>query len=172
MPTEYELGVEAHSARLKAYLRSRLGSEEDAEDAMQEIMYNLLRNAGDCLEGIRDLPSWLYRSAFNLISNLNRRQRDISYDDGTILLDMLADDMESQDAMMLRRMFWSELEKALDQLPAEQRQVWEMTELEGIPVKEIERITGVRQATLLSRKHYAVKHLRKCLRQLYDDIIN
>ncbi|MDR1180460.1 MAG: RNA polymerase subunit sigma-24, partial [Bacteroidales bacterium] len=66
---------------------------------------------------------------------------------------------------------WTELERALAELPPEQREIYELTELDGIPVKEIARTTGVPTNTLLSRKHYAVLHLRKRMRALYDEII-
>ena len=170
--TDYERGVAEFSPKLKAYLTRRLGSEEDAEDALQDILYNLFRTAGDDLEGIVNLPAWLFRSARNLLSNIGRRQRAISFANGDLLSDILADSQDEQETAVLRQAFWSELEKALAELPEEQRRIWEMTEFEGLPVKEIARLTGICQATLLSRKHYAVTHLRKRLERLYDDIIN
>lgn len=170
--TDYERAVFEYSGDLKAFLIKRLGNEADAEDALQEILYNLFRTAGDDLSGISNLPAWLYRSARNLLSNLGRRENPIFLDDSEFMLSLLTDETESQESALLRQMFWSELEAALSELPMEQRQIWEMTELDGIPVKEIARITGTPQATLLSRKHYAVKHLRKRLQQLYNDIIN
>lgn len=72
---------------------------------------------------------------------------------------------------MLRQMFWQQLESALGELPQEQRMVWELAELNGLSVKEIASVVGVPQATVLSRKHYAVKYLRKKLRSLYDEIM-
>lgn len=71
----------------------------------------------------------------------------------------------------LRSLVWIELEKALSEFPPEQREIFEMNELNGIPVKKISGTTGVPVNTLLSRKHYAVLHLRKRLSALYDDII-
>ena len=71
----------------------------------------------------------------------------------------------------LRSLVWTELEKALAELPSEQREVYELTELDGIPVKEISKTTGIPVNTLLSRKHYAVLHLRKRMRVLYEEII-
>ena len=71
----------------------------------------------------------------------------------------------------LRSLVWTELENALDELPLEQREVFELTELNGISVKELSKTTGVSVNTLLSRKHYTVLHLRKRLSNLYDEII-
>ena len=71
----------------------------------------------------------------------------------------------------LRSLVWDELEDALSELPAEQREIFELTELNGIPVKEISSTTGVAVNTLLSRKHYAILHLRKRMEDLYRDII-
>jgi RNA polymerase sigma factor (sigma-70 family) len=71
----------------------------------------------------------------------------------------------------LRSLVWTELERALSELPAEQREIFELTELDGLPVKEISQTTGVPVNTLLSRKHYAVVHLRKRMADLYHEII-
>ncbi len=137
---------------------------------MQEIYCNLFRSDGDDLTAIANLPAWLYRAARNILSNLNRRHRSDDIDDEE-LLNLIADKSEEQEFKLLRQMFWSELETALSELPAEQRQVWELTELEGVPAKEIARAGDLPLATVLSRKYYAVKHLRKRLRILYNDII-
>jgi len=77
----------------------------------------------------------------------------------------------SPETEYLRSLFWAELENVLAELPPEQREIFKLTELEGLPVKEIAETTGVPVNTLLSRKHYAVKHLRKRLTRLYQDII-
>lgn len=170
-PSKFESGVSEYADGLRVYLRCRLGNVEEAEDALQEILYNLFRTAGDELTDIVNLPAWLYRSARNLLSNLGRRPAMSSMSDDDILFDILADDA-SPESEMLKTLFWDELDKTLSELPEDQRLVWTMTELEGVPVKEIVRLTGVPQATLLSRKHYAVKHLRKRLQDLYNEIIN
>lgn len=169
--TKFELGVSQYAGGLKAFLRQRLGNDEDAEDALQEILYNLLRTAGDDLDSIVNLPAWLYKSARNLLSNLSRRATSDSLDDYDFILGMLADKEYEQESQLLRQIFWDELDNALRELPDEQRLVWELSELEGLSTKEIAAIAGSSQATILSRKHYAVKHLRKKLRHLYNDII-
>ena len=77
----------------------------------------------------------------------------------------------SPETEYLRSLCWTELENALAELPPEQREIYELTEFDGIPVKEISKTTGIAVNTLLSRKHYAVLHLRKRLAGLYEDIV-
>lgn len=77
----------------------------------------------------------------------------------------------SPETEYLRSLVWIELEKSLSELPPEQREVFEKTELEGLSVKEISEETGIPVNTLLSRKHYAILHLRRNLKDLYFDII-
>lgn len=168
---DFEQGVTQYSDGLKAFLRQRLGNEQDAEDALQEILYNLFRTVGDDIDIVANLPAWLYRAARNLLSNLRRRSPMDSIDDHNFILDLFCDIGYEQESRMLRQMFWQQLESALGELPQEQRMVWELAELNGLSVKEIASVVGVPQATVLSRKHYAVKYLRKKLRSLYDEIM-
>lgn len=170
--TRFEQCVSKYAGGLKAYLRQRLGSDEDAEDALQDILYNLFRTAGNDLESIVNLPAWLYRSARNLIFNISRKKTMENFDDNDLIIEILADNDSDQESQMLSQIFWQELEMALDGLPEPQRRVWELSELNGMSIKEISESTGAAQATVLSRKHYAVKHLRKRMQRLYDDIIN
>lgn len=168
--SDFQQRVTAYTPALKAFLIQRLGSEEDAEDALQDILFNLFRTAGDNLSEITNLPAWLFRAARNMLSNIARSSnREYVRDDE--LFNMIADSRYEQDNQLLHQMFWLKLDEALSELPEEQRSIWEMTELAGIPIKEIARLTNIKQATLLSRKHYAVKHLRTRLRNLYNEII-
>lgn len=169
--SDFQQRVSAYTPALKAFLVQRLGSEDDAEDALQDILYNLFRTVGDDLSEITNLPAWLFRSARNMLANIARSSnRKYASDDE--LLDIIADCRYEQDHQLLHQLFWQKLDEALSELPEEQRSIWEMTELEGVPIKEIARLSGIKQATLLSRKHYAVKHLRIRLRNLYNEIIN
>jgi RNA polymerase sigma factor (sigma-70 family) len=133
---------------------------------------------------IEEVSAWLYRVARNMIINHTARKREEELpasrnDDGDT--EMLEDFSEvlfsdalsspSPETEYMRSLVWAELERALAELPPEQREIYELTELDGIPVKEIARTTGVPANTLLSRKHYAVLHLRKRMRALYDEII-
>ena len=82
------------------------------------------------------------------------------------------DEADSPVNVYIRSLMWEELELALTELPIEQREIFELTELEGVPVKEISAVTGISINTLLSRKHYAVKFLRKRLKTTYEELIN
>lgn len=103
------------------------------------------------------------------------RSRLPQYDDGEGLMreitDLLADDRTSPETEYLRMMVWEELEKALDELPAVQRDVFYLTEMEGYTFRWLAEDTGIPVATLLSRKHYAVKHLRQRLAEIYEALL-
>ena len=134
---------------------------------------------------IEQVSAWLYRVAQNLIINRGAKKREVEMpvfrsnqsddemlnDISEILFCDATSPSPSPETEYLRSLFWVELENALSELPTEQREIFELTELDGLPVKEISKTTGVALNTLLSRKHYAVKHLRKRLAALYNDLI-
>ncbi|MDR0789785.1 MAG: RNA polymerase sigma factor [Bacteroidales bacterium] len=176
-----ELIVE-YQPQLKAFIRKRVKSKEDAEDILQDVFYQLVKATEDTLTPIEHIAAWLYRVARNAIINAGVKKKEDEMptykgdDDDTDVLDSFSDILfndttPSVETEYLRSLVWSELENALLELPVEQREVFELTELEGIPVKDISKATGVSLNTLLSRKHYAVLHLRKRLAELYEEII-
>jgi len=132
---------------------------------------------------IEQVSAWLYRVARNLIINrgVKKREEEMpvyrSNDAGDEVLSEFSEILFNNEASSspeteyLHSLVWIELEDALAKLPPEQREIFELTELDGIPVKEISETTGVAVNTLLSRKHYAVKHLRKRLSGLYNDLV-
>jgi RNA polymerase sigma factor (sigma-70 family) len=71
----------------------------------------------------------------------------------------------------VRHVLLEELKKALSELPKEQREVFVAHELEGRSFKELAAETGVSVNTLLSRKRYAVLHLRDRLQRVYDEFL-
>ncbi len=126
------------------------------------------------------MSSWLYRVAHNLVLNFWRKKREISlaslFDAGDEICEDIAQTLacpadEGPESIYFRKMIWEELDIAMAELPAEQRQAFCLTVFDGIPVKDISDAIGVPVATILSRKHYAVKHLRKRFHELYYALI-
>ncbi len=175
--------VAEYQPRLKAFIRKRVSNNEDAEDILQDVFYQLVKTIDNTLNPIEQVSAWLYRVARNLIINkgIKKHEEELPYytndeSDESILKDfseILFNDESSlsPEKEYLRSLVWTELESALSELPPEQREIFELTELECIPVKEISETTSIPVNTLLSRKHYAVRHLRKRLSGLYNDII-
>lgn len=167
--------------KLHSYVRSRVKAEEDAEDIIQDTLYQFLRTFSVLDNPIAHVTSWLYTVAHNLIINNGKKHREESLPqlyaaDDSYMSDlseiMMASDSDNPEILMLRSMVWNELDKALAELPQEQRKAVTLTELEGLSVKEAAARMGVPQNTFLSRKHYAVVHIRKRLKTLYKELIS
>ncbi|KAA6300900.1 MAG: ECF RNA polymerase sigma factor SigE [Candidatus Ordinivivax streblomastigis] len=171
-----------YQPRLKAFIRKRVSRKEDADDILQDVFYQLVK-ADTLMNPIEQVSVWLYRVVRNLIINRGLKKKEEALPvyadderDDDVLIDFSEilfgnDTSPSPEAEYLRSMVWVELENALSELPPEQREIFELTELDGIAVKDISKTTGVPVNTLLSRKHYAVVHLRKRLAELYNEII-
>ncbi|MDR1808836.1 MAG: sigma-70 family RNA polymerase sigma factor [Prevotella sp.] len=178
---ELERQIAEYQPQLKSFIRKRVGRKEDAEDILQDVLYQLIiRTVNTAMNPIENLSAWLYRVARNTIINLGVKKREeelFAYRDSNgeemnDISDFLFDDeytVPTPETEYLRSLVWVELDNALSELPPEQRSIFELTELNGIPVKEIAQATGTPVATLLSRKHYAVVHLRKRLENLYAE---
>jgi len=170
--------IKAMSKRLFGFIKQRVASTEDAEDILQDVFYQFAGNT----EPIEQASSWLYRVARNKITDNYRKQKLPLADD--VLGSMESDEtlLDWKDILLpadtnpeteyLRNLFWEALQEALNELPVEQSSVFIQNEIEGIPFKDIEQQTGVSVATLISRKRYAVLHLRDRLKVLKDEIIN
>lgn len=175
--------VTAYTPRLLAFIRSRTDCEEDAEDILQEVFYQLARIDDDERGGIERMSAWLYRVARNAVLNFWRKKRELSLDAlyygddeacaeiSETLFNADGQERTSPERDYLRTLVWQELEDALAELPPAQSEVFCLTVLDCVPVKEIAAATGVPVATVLSRKHYAVKFLRRRFRELYDDLM-
>lgn len=174
--------VKEYRPRLKSFIRRWVPNKEDAEDVLQDVFYQLVKTLDNNAVQIGQLSAWLFRVARNTIINMGRKKReeelpalgfgdeeDTVWEEFSVTL--FDDDNPTPEAAYLRSLVWQELEAALAELPPEQREVFELTELEGMSVKEIAKATGTPVNTLLSRKHYAVKHLRHRLKELYKDIL-
>ena len=168
-----------YQAQLKGYINKRVASKEDGEDILQNVFYQLLKTENP----IDEMTAWLYAVTRNQIIDWKRKRKDeempsITVDDGNELFlseisNFLFDDSDSSpEDVYLRSLVWNELEVALAELPQEQREVFELTELKGLPFKEISESTGIPVNTLISRKRYAVLHLRLRLKSLYEDILD
>ncbi len=177
-----EQWIKEYQPRLKSFIRKRVSNKEDAEDILQDVFYQLIKTVEDTVNPIEQVAAWLYRVARNTIINKGKKIQEEElpvsrYDEeGEILKEfsevLFNDDNPTPETEYLRSLVWQELATALSELPPEQKDAFELTELDGLPVKEVAQSMGVSVNTLLSRKHYAVKYLRKRLEGLYIDILN
>jgi RNA polymerase sigma factor (sigma-70 family) len=166
-------------SRLRNFIRRRVPDPADAEDIVQEVFYELVE-ANRLLMPIDHVTGWLFRVARNRITDLFRKKKRetfsgaaIENDDGELLRieDLLPSPDAGPEALYARNVLLEELEFALGELPDEQREVFVAHELEGRSFKEMAAETGVNVSTLLSRKRYAMLHLRKRLQSIHDDFI-
>jgi RNA polymerase sigma factor (sigma-70 family) len=170
--------IKSISSRLFGFIRQRVSSPEDAEDILQEVFYQFAGNT----QPIEQATSWLYKVARNKITDNYRKHKlpladDVlngaaTDDDNFDWKEMLLPTDATPETEYIRNIFWEELQEALDELPAAQREVFIQNEIDGIPFKEIAEQTGESVATLISRKRYAVLHLRERLRVLKDELLN
>jgi RNA polymerase sigma factor (sigma-70 family) len=170
--------IRAMSKRLFDFIRQRVGSTEDAEDILQDVFYQLAGNT----EPIEQVSSWLFKVTRNKITDSYRKQKlpladDIfpTGDDGDESFDwreMLLSSGSTPETDYMRNIFWQTLQEALAELPEEQRTAFIQNEIDGIPFKEIAAATGESMATLISRKRYAVLHLRERLTMVRDELLN
>jgi RNA polymerase sigma factor (sigma-70 family) len=169
--------VAQERARLRNFIRRRVPDPADAEDIVQEVFYELVE-ANRLLMPIEHVTGWLFRVARNRITDLFRKKKPETFtdtavedEDGEVLRveDLLPSPDAGPEALYFRNVLLDELELALDELPEEQRDVFVAHELEGRSFKEMAAETGVSVNTLLSRKRYAVLHLRERLQSIYDE---
>ena len=172
--------VKREQSRLRNFIRRRVPDPRDAEDILQDVFYELVE-ANHLLMPIEHLTGWLFRVARNRITDLFRKKKPESFsntaaahkktdDDEFLRLDDLLPSPDAgPDALYARNLLLDELESAVAELPDEQREVFVRHELEGRSFKQMAADTGVSVNTLLSRKRYAVLHLRERLQSIYDE---
>jgi RNA polymerase sigma factor (sigma-70 family) len=169
--------VKREQSRLRNFIRRRVPDPRDAEDILQDVFYELVE-ANRLLMPIEHVTGWLFRVARNRIIDLLRRKKPESFSDAAVadeddellpLEDLLPSPDAGPEALYVRNVLLDELELALDELPEEQRVVFVAHELEGHSFKDMAVETGVSVNTLLSRKRYAVLHLRERLQSIYDE---
>jgi RNA polymerase sigma factor (sigma-70 family) len=169
--------VKQEQSRLRNFIRRRVPDPRDAEDILQDVFYALIE-ANRLLVPIEHVTGWLFRVARNRITDLFRKKRPESLNDAVLagedesmtLEDLLPSPDDGPEALYFRSVLLEELEDALDELPDEQREVFVGHEIEGRSFKEMSAETGLSVNTLLSRKRYAVLHLRERLQSIYDEL--
>jgi RNA polymerase sigma factor (sigma-70 family) len=169
--------VKREQSRLRNFIRRRVPDPRDAEDILQDVFYELVE-ANRLLMPIEHVTGWLFRVARNRITDLFRKKKPERFSDTAVagedgewlqLEDLLPSPDAGPEALYARNVLFDELELAIDELPDEQRRVFVAHELEGRSFKELAAETGVSVNTLLSRKRYAVRHLRERLQNIYDE---
>lgn len=171
--------IASYGKNLLGFIRKRVKSDADAEDILQDVWYQFSNvvNAGP----IEQTSAWLYRVAKNKIIDKHKKHTETLLDDMLPATDdddddtpdfqsILLTEATTPETQYLRNLFWDQLFVALGELPENQRQVFIWQELDDIPFEEIAKRTGENINTLVSRKRYAVLHLRNRLKQLYKEI--
>lgn len=171
--------IQEYGKRLMAFIRKRVKIEADAEDILQDVFYQLAGNT----EPIGQMSAWLFRVTRNKITDRQRKHKpdllDDLYGNGendsddtfSVWAELFSSNDRNPELDQLKALFWSTLQAALEELPEEQRMVFILNEMEDVPFKEISANTGVAVNTLISRKRYAVLHLRDRLDWLKEEIL-
>jgi RNA polymerase sigma factor (sigma-70 family) len=164
--------------RLHQFIRKRVPDPTDAEDIVQEVFFELVE-AYRMMQPIEQVSAWLFRVARNRITDLFRRRKrealprdaiDLSRHGEVLSLEeWLPSPDAGPEAAYARSVLLEELDDALEELPEEQREVFVAHELMGYSFKALADKTGVNVNTLLSRKRYAIRHLRERLQAIYDE---
>src|SRR5258708_5311047 len=166
-------------SRLRNFIRKRVADQGDAEDILQDVLYELVE-AYRLMKPIEQAGAWLFRVARNRITDRFRKKKamlvsDLAHveEDGEMssVEELLPSTDTGPEAAYARSLLLEEIEYALEELPYEQREVFIAHEFEGRSFKELAAESGVSVNTLLSRKHYAVLYLRERLREIYDDLM-
>jgi RNA polymerase sigma factor (sigma-70 family) len=165
--------------RLLEFIKKRVSNSADAEDILQDVFYHFIESF-NILTPIEHVTAWLFRVARNKIIDRYRKHKPVLLDNlsssnldddpSYTVIDLLYEPEDNPENMYLREVIWEEFALCLAKLPAEQKEVFVLHELEGKSFKEISEQTGVSVNTLLSRKRYAVLFLRKKLERIYQDI--
>lgn len=169
--------VQKERARLRNFIRKRVADEADAEDILQDVFYEFVQ-AYRLMKPIEQAGAWLFRVARNRIIDLYRKRRhdplrdQANFEEGgdsLNLQDLLPSPDSGPETAFARSLLLAELDEALEELPEEQREVFIAHEFEGRSFRELSASSGVSVNTLLSRKHYAVLHLRRRLQAIHDE---
>lgn len=169
--------ISDYGRRLFGFIRGKVSSDEDAEDILQEVWYQLSSQAK--LEDIESISGWLYRVAKNKITDNYRKQKSTGLaeeedtdDDRWMVPSFMVSGEQDPESLQLRKLFRDRLFDALQELPPEQRNVFIWNELEEMTLQQIADREEENIKTIISRKRYAVQHLRKRLEFLYNEFLN
>jgi RNA polymerase sigma factor (sigma-70 family) len=173
--------IKNQGKRLQGFIRKRVPQREDADDILQDV-YSQLVEADRLMKPIDQISAWLFTVARNRITDLYRKKKTVAMPETLSeteeesfyeeLSELLFDNGSTPETEYLRALVWTELEKAMEELPEEQRLVFELTEMKGMSFKAIAEQSGVAVNTLISRKRYAVLYLRERMMLIYDELIN
>jgi len=172
--------MERDEPRLRSFIRKHVADSGDAEDVLQDVFYELLE-AYRLMKPVEHVTAWLFRVARNRMIDLFRRKKAgslnepvVAGDEGDMLVleDLLPSAEAGPEAAYARNLLIDALDDALEELPPMQRDVFIAHELEGRSFREISAETGLSVNTLLSRKHYAVLHLRRRLQSIHENFVN
>jgi RNA polymerase sigma factor (sigma-70 family) len=170
--------IKSYGRQLFGFIRSRVPSNEDAEDILQDVWYQLSNQSS--LEDINSISGWLHRVARNKITDNYRKKKNERLNDDAIsdeeeslnIADLFLANENNEDAKELQQLFWETLFNALEELPVNQREVFILNELEEKTLQQIADMQGEKLKTIISRKRYAVQHLRNRLEDLYTEFLN
>ena len=169
--------VQQFGKRLFGFVRGKVKTTEEAEDILQDVWYQFSRLSN--LDELENVSAWLYRVAQNRVTDNYRKKKTENLEDFTYENDeneisfkeiLLLDENASPELALFKEEFWSELMQALDELPEHQKEVFLLNEIEDFTLQEIADQKGENLKTIISRKGYAVKHLRKRLQHLYYEL--
>jgi RNA polymerase sigma factor (sigma-70 family) len=170
--------VKDYGRQLFSFIRGRVNTEEDAEDILQDVWYQLSSQAR--LEDIESISGWLYRVARNKITDTYRKKKEASLDnmdtaneeDEWTVPSFMLDSNPDAEMVQLQKIFRQSLFDALQELPDNQRQVFIWNEIQEMTLQEIADQEHQNIKTIISRKRYAVQHLRRRLEFLHQDFLN
>jgi len=174
-----EEAVRKDRGKLLNFIKQRVADKDDAEDILQDVFFQLA-NGYDMIGSLDKVTSWMYAVARNKITDWYRKKKPEPFsrgafsgsgeDDQLSIGDIIPALGNTPEDAMLKSVIWDAIMEALDELPAEQKAVFVWNEFEEKGFKEISEETGVAVNTLISRKRYAVLHLRKRLQYLYKEL--
>lgn len=178
---DVEKTVRKEQGRLLAFIRNRVSDRQDAEDILQDVFVQFV-NGYQAIESLEKATSWLFQVARNKIIDKYRKKKPLSFSDvqltnnqngepPILLEDILPDLANNPEQDYFKEVIWEKIEEALSELPIEQRRVFEAHEFEGKSFQLLQDELHVSMNTLLSRKRYAILHLRKRLNELYQELI-